>query len=72
MPKLRADGVPLGGAEGDLLRALVDERAGRRGELADACAHRLDLLRFGGRHLVCDVHHLANDAVHGLAALLED
>eukprot|EP00965_Chrysotila_dentata_P035962 1196792-Pleurochrysis_carterae.AAC.1 len=53
-------------------RALVDERAGRRGEAADACAHRLDLLRVVGRHLVGDVHHFANDAVHGLAALLKD
>eukprot|EP00965_Chrysotila_dentata_P023658 784173-Pleurochrysis_carterae.AAC.1 len=50
----------------------TDDRAGRQGEPADACAHRRDLLCIGGRHLVDDVHHLAHDAVHGLAALRED
>eukprot|EP00965_Chrysotila_dentata_P074325 2454804-Pleurochrysis_carterae.AAC.1 len=73
LPKLCADGVALGGVVGDVLRALVGERTERRGEPANACAHRLDLLlRVGGSYLVGDVHHLANDAVHGLAALLKD
>eukprot|EP00965_Chrysotila_dentata_P058048 1924627-Pleurochrysis_carterae.AAC.4 len=36
LPRLRADGVALGRVEGDVLRALVDERARRRGEPADA------------------------------------
>eukprot|EP00965_Chrysotila_dentata_P058395 1936848-Pleurochrysis_carterae.AAC.1 len=40
--------------------------------IADARAHRLDLLRVGGRHLPRDVHHLAHDGVHSLAGLLED
>eukprot|EP00965_Chrysotila_dentata_P169726 5602405-Pleurochrysis_carterae.AAC.1 len=32
LPKLRADGVAPGRVEGDVLPALVDERAGRAGE----------------------------------------
>eukprot|EP00965_Chrysotila_dentata_P125748 4156699-Pleurochrysis_carterae.AAC.1 len=58
--------------EGDVLRALVDEHARRRGEPANARPHHLDLLRVGGCRLVGDAHYLAHDAIHGLAALLED
>eukprot|EP00965_Chrysotila_dentata_P087973 2904322-Pleurochrysis_carterae.AAC.2 len=72
MPKLCADGVALGRMEGDILRTLVDERARRRGEPADECSHCLYLLCASRHHLVDDVHHLAHDGIHGLAALLED
>mmetsp|Transcript_12838 Transcript_12838/g.42643 ORF Transcript_12838/g.42643 Transcript_12838/m.42643 type:complete len:520 (+) Transcript_12838:819-2378(+) len=70
--QLAADGVALGRAERDVLAHLVDERADRRAEPADAGPHRLDLVGLRRGLLVGEVHQLAQDGVHRLAPLLED
>eukprot|EP00965_Chrysotila_dentata_P203217 6181573-Pleurochrysis_carterae.AAC.2 len=46
---------------------MVDERARRRGEPANARPHRLDLLRVGDLHLVGVVHHLFSHTTASMA-----
>eukprot|EP00966_Prymnesium_polylepis_P281207 6497352-Prymnesium_polylepis.1 len=63
---------PRGGECGRVAARLVDERASRRREPAEARAHRLHLGRVTLRLLLSDVHHLPQHRIHRLAALLED